>query len=101
MKSFDTLSEALTDLKKRGFDRDFNLREDFIECTTSGEQFQPDQFEIVETYRFEGETNPADEAVVYAIESKSGIKGTLVNAFGPYADGLSDKLIAKLSFHRS
>jgi peptidoglycan hydrolase-like protein with peptidoglycan-binding domain len=98
MKSFETLSEAISDLKKRGFDRDFNLRETFIECTTSGQQFSPEEFEIVETYRFEGETNPSDESVIYAIQSKDGVKGTLVNAFGPYADGNSDKLIAKLRF---
>ncbi len=99
MKSFETLTEAIADLKSRGFDRDFNLRESYIECTTSGLQFSPEQFEIVETHRFEGETNPSDEAVIYAIESKTGIKGTLVNAFGPYADSASDKLIAKLRFH--
>lgn len=39
----------------------------------------PDKFEITQMYRFEGDTNPEDEAVVYAIESQDGHKGTLVN----------------------
>jgi len=100
MKSFETLTEAITDLKSRGFHLDFNLQENYIECTSKGLQFSPELFEIVETYRFEGETNPEDEAVIYAIESKDGLKGTLVNAFGPYSDAVADKLIAKLRFRQ-
>jgi hypothetical protein len=37
-------------------------------------------------YRFEGESNPDDSAVVYAIETIDGIKGTLTDAFGIYSD---------------
>ena len=42
----------------------------------------PDEFEIVEVYRFEGETNPSDEAAgVIAREIKvKSMKGVLVNA---------------------
>jgi hypothetical protein len=56
----------------------------------------PGEFEIVEVHRFEGDTDPADEAVVYAIQSKHGEKGVLVNAFGVYSDRVSDELIEKL-----
>ena len=100
MKSFDTLTEAIQDLKKRGFNRDFNLRDTYIECATTGMQLSPDEFEIAEVHRFEGETDPGDEAVLYAIESKDGIKGVLVNAYGPYSNPIPDKLIAKLSIHK-
>ena len=64
MYSYETLSEAITDLQKRGFTKDFNVDKSNIE---SGE------FEIVEYYRFEGDSDPADEAVVYAIESTHGV----------------------------
>ena len=100
MKSFDTLTEAMQDLKKRGYNLDFNLRETTIECASNGVQLSPDEFEITEVYRFEGETDPADEAVLYAIESKDGLKGVLVNAYGPYSNPVPDKLIAKLSVHK-
>ena len=100
MKNFDTLTEAVNDLKARGYDRDFNLRETCLECSATGTQLSPSEFEITETYRFEGETDPGDELVVYAIESKAGLKGTFVNAFGPYANTASDELIAKLKFHK-
>ena len=31
-------------------------------------------------------SNPSDESVVYAIESRDGVRGTLIDASGAYAD---------------
>jgi hypothetical protein len=100
MKTYATLVDAINDLRKEGFDRDFNLRESCLECSASGLQLSPDDFEITGTYHFDGSTDVDDEVVLYAIESKSGAKGLLVNAYGIYADSVSDTLIAKLHFHK-
>lgn len=95
MPSYDTVSQAITELKKRGYTTDFNLEENCIVCHQ--EKFDPDDFEITEVYRFEGDTDPADESVVYAIESKNGMKGMLVNGYGIYSEPMSDRMIKKLS----
>jgi hypothetical protein len=50
----------------------------------------------VETYRFEGNTDPSDEAIVFAIESKNGKKGVLVNGYGISADAMSSDMAIKL-----
>ena len=101
MESYDTVVAALNGLKKRGYTTDFNLAFDKLVCNETNVCLNPDEFEITEVYRFEGETNPSDEAVVYAVESKSkGMKGVLVNAYGVYADPVSDAMIKKLSMHR-
>ncbi len=100
MKTFETLTEAINDLKARGYDRDFNLHETCIECSQSGTQLSATDFEITETYHFDGSTDVDDEVVLYAIESTTGLKGTLVNAYGAYSDSVSDVLIAKLRFHK-
>ena len=97
MKSYDTLTEAMADLKTRGFNLDFNLKETQVECTSTGRKLSPDEFEITEVYRFEGETDPGDELVLYAIESKDGLKGTLMNAYGAYSNTISNELIKKLT----
>ena len=97
MRSYETLTEAIADLKTRGFNLDFNLRETQIECTTIGRKLSPHEFEIVEVYRFEGETDPGDELVLYAIQSKEGHKGTLMNAYGVYSNTISNELIGKLT----
>lgn len=96
MISYDTVSEAVNGLKQRGYTIDFNLEFDCIVCHETPLSLLPNEFEIVEVHRFEGDTDPADEAVVYAIESKHGEKGVLVNGFGIYSDSVSDDLIEKL-----
>jgi hypothetical protein len=96
MQQYDTLIEALDDLKARGFVYDFNLAHDKLECKMLDLQLDPKHFDIAEFYRFEGMTNPDDSSVLYAIESDQGVKGVLVNAYGVYADPISDDLVAKL-----
>jgi|SRR5665213_296347 len=101
MPNYDTLSAAINSLYDRGFTKDFNIAFDKLICHAANECLNPHEFEITEVYRFEGETNPSDEAVVYAVVSKDGkMKGTIVNAYGTYADPASDEMIKKLSMRR-
>ena len=98
MEYYDTVVEALKGLKEKGFTLDFNISFDSIKCEEVDICLNPHEFEIVETYRFEGDTNPSDQDSVYAIESKDGtIKGTITSAYGMYADTLNSEMIKKLS----
>ena len=97
MFSYDTVTEAVKGLKQRGFTTDFNLKENCIICHS--EKFNPEEFKIMEFYRFEGNSDPSDEAIVYAIESKNGMKGVLVNGYGISSDALSDEMARKLRVH--
>jgi len=72
MYHYATVSKALEELKSKGFTTDFNLEEDRIMDNS-------DDFEIVHIYRYEGQTDPGDEATVYGIKSKSGEKGVFVS----------------------
>lgn len=96
MHAYDTLAEALTDLQTRGFAYDFNLLENCLECKSKQSLYNPEQFNVLETYRFEGMTNPEDNSVLYAIETEDGVRGTLVDAYGTYAEAISPELAAKL-----
>ncbi len=98
MEFYDTVVGALQGLKTKGFTVNFNIAFDKIICSDNKTCFNPDEFEIVEVHRFEGNSNPADEDVVYAVESKDGnIRGVLTSAFGLYADAASTEMIRKLS----
>jgi hypothetical protein len=100
MSLTDTVTGTLKDLKARGYTVDFNIAFDKIICMDDKICLNPDEFEIVEVFRFEGDSNPSDEDVVYAVESKDGLtKGTITSAFGMYADSVSAALIQKLSMH--
>lgn len=100
MKAYDTVTSALNDLRSRGFVNDFNLQFDCIDCGEN-EKIRPENFEVVETYRFEGNTDPADEAIVYAIETKDGRKGVLVSGYGAYSEDVSEDMVRKLRVHRA
>ena len=100
MPAYDSLVDALNGLKQSGYTTDFNIAFDKIQCASTGVCLSPAAFEITEHYRFEGNSNPDDSSVVYAIEAKNGsMKGVLVSAYGVYADGLSQEMIQKLAVH--
>ncbi len=99
MYVYETVSEAVNGLKKRGFTLDFNLEENCLIC--DGEKFNVSNFEIVEFHRFEGDSDPSDEAVVYAIESRDGKKGVLVNGYGISAETVGAEMVKKLSLNRN
>lgn len=94
--AYDTLSQAVNDLVARGFTLTFQLREGGVFCDTQQQEFSPEAFRVVEFHRFEGSTDPADEAVVYAIEANTGTRGLLVTAYGAMSSTLSDELVQKL-----
>jgi hypothetical protein len=101
MPAYDTVTEALKDLKARGFTTDFNIAFDTIRCSRTGKCLSPAEFEIVEHHRFEGDSNPSDEEVVYAIAAKDGsMKGVLVSAFGIYSEQVEDALLKKLQLRK-
>jgi hypothetical protein len=100
MYSYETVTEALAGLAQRGYTNNFNVQCDSLECKDLNLMLSPEDFEIVEFYRFEGDSNPGDEETVYAIQSKDGVKGVLVNAFGIYSDELTDEILQKLKIER-
>jgi hypothetical protein len=81
MYHYATVSKALDELNENGFTYDFNLHEQDIAKN-------PQKYEIKHIYRYEGNTDPGDEAVVYGIQSKSGKKGVFVAGFA--ANSISD-----------
>ena len=101
MDNYDTVVAALSGLKAKGYTIDFNIAFDKIICEKNQIHLKPDEFEIMEFYRFEGDTSPDDEEVVYAVQSKDGkVKGTMTSAFGLYADEVNTDMIKKLSMHK-
>lgn len=91
---YATVTEALNQLANKGYHVNFRLEGNGITCDEGS--YSPENFEINEVYRYEGPTDPADEATVYAIESNTGIKGVLVTGYGA-TSGLSGDILAKLS----
>lgn len=97
MKAMTSLSDILDKLRTEGYTRDFNVIEECMICTVDNTKLDPTQFKIDRYFRFEGQSDPDDQAIVYAISSKDGVqKGVLVNSYGLYSDDATDKIISLL-----
>lgn len=101
-KSYDTASEAINDLTKRGYTTDFSIMQEknCLFCNNTSRELPPEDFTIDEVHRFEGATDPADEMILFAVSSTDKkIKGLVVNAFGIYSDNKASSIVEHLSSH--
>ncbi|WP_432708169.1 cupin domain-containing protein [Pedobacter sp.] len=97
MDSMTTVSEVLRDLKTQGYTVDFNLENNCLVCSENRLKIHPEEFVLDKHFRFEGMSDPGDEAVVYAISSpKHHLKGVLVNGYGIYSDPETDQIVKTL-----
>ncbi|MEJ7626895.1 MAG: phosphoribosylpyrophosphate synthetase [Ferruginibacter sp.] len=102
MNTMTTLSEITNLLKERGYTIDFNLKGNYLECSGNLLKIFPGEFIIDKHYRFEGPSDPGDEAIVYAISSpKYNLKGVLVNGYGISSDGITDEMIKALDENKA
>ncbi len=90
MYHYATVSKALQELKEKGYTTDFNLEEDRI-------KMNKDDFEIAHIYRYEGESDPGDEATVYGIKSKSGEKGVFVVSPGAFTENGAARILLDMT----
>ena len=97
MKDYGTLSQAINKLKlEEGYEYDFNLLDEKIELKSEKEFFNHDQFEVDKVLRFEGMSNPDDNAILYAITTHDGRKGVLVDGYGISSGQVSKAMLDKL-----
>lgn len=92
-----SLVNVLNRLRNDGFKCDFKVSGEGRLCNMeSQEEFTPEQVRIVDFYRFEGESDPDDMSILYAIETHNGHKGTISNSYGPYADTNVDSFLKQV-----
>jgi hypothetical protein len=83
-----TLAGVMDDLARRGFSEHFTVVGGRLRAVEHGKVFPADQVLISEYHRFEGVSDPDDMSILYALETRSGLRGTLADAFGVYSDPL-------------
>ncbi len=85
-EDLSTLVNCINSLSKYGFNMDFKVNDQGLKSLQSGKIYHPEEVKILNFYRFEGSSDPSDNSILYAIETNDGSRGTLVDAYGPYAD---------------
>lgn len=96
---YDTINEAndrttymahetscLEKIQQKGYTEQFRAEGSTLYCFDNQTAYRPDDVSVINFYRFEGISDPDDMSIIYVIETTDGQKGTLIDAFGIYAD---------------
>ncbi len=91
-----TLVSSINKLMAEGYTGNFQVTEKGLFSIENQKYYKPDEVHIVNFYRFEGASDPADNSTLYAIRLNDGTKGALTDAYGPYADLHTEKFIKQV-----
>lgn len=88
-------------LEGEGFTDQFRVEKKFMKSTQDdSKKYKPKEVKVVDFYRFEGLSDPDDMSILYAIETKDGRKGTLVDAYGNYSDDDTEAFLKDVETHK-
>lgn len=93
MPYMKSLATCVNRIIRDGYTEDFKITEQGLESMDQQKKFGPEQIKIVNFFRFEGMSDPDDNAVLYVIETIDGTKGTLIDAYGIYNDARIGRFI--------
>lgn len=99
LNKYDSESHAITRLKEQGYTEDFVLDGKKMRNTNTGNLYATDDMIVDEFHRFEGVSNPDDMSIVFAVRCKDDTKGTVVSAYGLYADDELTKFMDAVPLH--
>ena len=98
IENYATLSEAIMDLRLKGYADDFNLKQNCIVCRDGQFKVLHNEFPIEKAIRFDVNTDPGDQSILYCVSSvKYYLKGLLVNGYGIYTEDISNEIIQKVN----
>lgn len=84
-----------------GYTDDFKIVDSGLKSLKTEKVYNPEEILVKNFFRFEGQSDPNDNTIMYVIETTDGVKGTLVDAYGPYADvQVSEFMNHVESFHK-
>ncbi len=99
INQYDTLSQATQALKARGFGFEFSVNEacQLVDAHNAATTYGAAEVQVVEFHRFEGESDPSDMTIIYALQTPGGTQGLLIDAFGTHSDPNVDVFVKQLS----
>ena len=92
-----TVAEAVSRFTSLGYVGDFQAKSEGLWDTIGQAVFRPEMLQIDALFRFEGESDPADGAIVFALSDLAGSRqGTYVVAFGAQTEREDASAISRL-----
>lgn len=92
-----TVTEIIESLRLEGYIHDFSVKDDLLFCNANeGRGYSPGELVIDKTERYEGDSNPSDNEIIYAITASDGIRGVVSDSYGVYSDPILAKIIGDI-----
>lgn len=80
-----TIAEVMEKLRQDKTDNEFRWTPEGF-TAGKGKTYQPEDLQIIKTYRFEGVSDPADNSIIYIIRANDGLTGYSLDAYGTYSN---------------
>ncbi len=91
-----TLSTSLKEAVARGFTANYKVISRGLTLEDEKIIYTPADIKITNFYRFEGYNDPDDSSILFLLETTTGNKGTLLDAYGVYADPVISDFIRRV-----
>ena len=91
--AMNTLTERVNKMTQNGYTDNMKVTKDGLYSTERDKTYAPNEITIIDFFRFEGQSDPADNAILYVIETDDGCKGMLIDSYGAYSDEHINKFI--------
>jgi hypothetical protein len=101
MENMETLTSVLSHLKDLGWDHEFKVTEE-NKIELNNFSYETNDIELIQTFRFEDDTDPAEQAIIYVIKTSDGNIGYSIDSYGIYSNHNNDNysdFISKLVQH--
>lgn len=93
----ETMVDALRRFGGRGYTDEFQARPEGLRSLATGDVFSPEDLIVEDVARFEGSSDPGDEATIFALRSENGrTRGTYTVTFGTNMDALDAAMVPRL-----
>jgi len=91
-----TLTECVNKAMKDGYTDTLKVTKQGLYSSAKDKIYCPDDVKVINFFRFEGQSDPADNAIMYVVETTDGVKGILIDAYGAYADEHVNKFMTSV-----
>lgn len=101
METMESLVGVLSHLKDLGWDHEFKVTEK-NKVEINNFFYDTNDIELIQTFRFEDNTDPAEQAIIYVIKTSDGMIGYSIDSYGIYSNHNNDNysdFISKLVQH--
>lgn len=95
------MEKCVKKLEEQGYTDQFRVEKKLLQSLKdSKKKYKPKDVNAVNFYRFEGDSDPDNMSILYAIEITDGTKGTLIDAYGNYSDDDTGAFMQEVDIHK-